>query len=76
MTWKDMIPGILGSILPLAAGIIALILKYDFIVLAAMLALILLTTVGNGFIRGSLTCKYCMQQELGCPADRLFNKQK
>jgi len=26
--------------------------------------------------RGSLTCKYCQQRELGCPADLLFTKKK
>ena len=36
--------------------------------------IVILTTIGNGFIRGTLTCKYCKQGELGCPADRLFNK--
>ena len=76
MTWKDMIPDIMVSLIPLAAGIIILILKFDFILLAALLLLLLLTTVGNGYIRGTLTCRYCKQRELGCPADLLFNKGK
>lgn len=76
MTWRDMIPDILVSLIPLVVGIILLILKFDFILLIAMLLLLFLTTMGNGFIRGTLTCKYCKQKELGCPADTLFNKEK
>jgi hypothetical protein len=76
MTWKDMIPDILLSLIPLVIGIILLILKFDFILLSAMLLLVIFTTMGNGYIRGTLTCKYCKQKELGCPADMLFNKEK
>jgi len=76
MTWKNMIPDILISLIPLIIGIILLILKFNFILLFALLLLILLTTIGNGFIRGTLTCKYCKQRELGCPAEMLFNKGK
>jgi hypothetical protein len=76
MTWKDMIPDILVSLIPLIIGIILLIIKFDIILLAELLFLILLTTTGNGFIRGRLTCKYCKQKELACPADLLFNKEK
>ncbi len=76
MTFKDMIPDILISLIPLVVGITLLVIKFDFILLFTLLLLIILTTIGNGFIRGTLTCKYCKQRELGCPADRLFNKEK
>jgi len=75
MTWKDMIPDILVSLIPFVIGIILMILKFDFILLTALLLLIILTTIGNGFIRGTLTCRYCKQKELGCPAYALFNKK-
>jgi hypothetical protein len=76
MTWKDMVPDILVSLIPLVIGLVLLIIKFEIILLAELLVLILLTTTGNGFIRGTLTCKYCKQKELGCPADLLFNKEK
>ena len=76
MTFKDMIPDILISLIPLVIGITLLVVKFDFILLFILLILLILTTIGNGFIRGTLTCKYCKQKELGCPADRLFNKNK
>jgi hypothetical protein len=76
LTWKDMIPDILLSLIPLVIGIILLILKFDLVLLSALLLLVLFTTMGNGYVRGALTCKYCKQKELGCPADMLFNKKK
>lgn len=74
MTWKDMIPDLLVSLVPIIVGIVYLIINFDLILLAGVLLLIFLTSIGNGFIRGSLTCKYCKQRELGCPAEKLFNK--
>ena len=76
MTWKDMIPDVLITLIPLVAGIVLLIIRFDFILLSALLLLILLTTTGNGYVRGKLTCRHCKQQEAGCPADLLFNKNK
>jgi len=76
MTWKDLIPDILVSVIPIVIGIIFLILKFDLILLSALLLVLFLTTIGNGFIRSILTCRYCKQKELGCPADMLFNKEK
>lgn len=74
--WKDMIPDLLITMIPLTIGIILLIIKFNLLLLFALLLLILLTTVGNGYVRGSLTCKFCKQKELGCPADVLFTKKK
>jgi hypothetical protein len=75
-TWKDMIPDLLVSLIPLVTGIILLIHDFNFLLLFAILLLIFFTTIGNSFIRGKLTCKYCKQSELGCPAQLLFNKEK
>jgi hypothetical protein len=73
MTWKDMIPDILLSLIPIVIGIILLITGFDIILLSALMILVLLTTMGNGYVRGTLTCKHCKQKDLGCPADKLFN---
>jgi len=75
MTWKDMIPDLLISLIPILAGIVLLIVQFDIYLLATIVLLAFLTTSGNGFIRGKLTCKYCKQRELGCPAEKLFNKK-
>lgn len=73
--WKDMIPDLLVTLIPIVTGIVLLILDFSWIILLSVLALLILTTAGNSFIRGSLTCKYCKQKDMGCPADQLFNKQ-
>ncbi|MEA2076471.1 MAG: hypothetical protein U9O95_00445 [Candidatus Marinimicrobia bacterium] len=76
MTWKDMIPDLMVSLVPLITGIVLMIIKFDYVILIAVILLIFLSTLGNGAIRGNLICKYCKQKELGCPADKLFNKDK
>lgn len=76
MTWTDMIPDLLISFIPLVAGIILLIIDFRILILAALAILIFLTTFGNGYVRGTLTCNYCKQRELGCPASNLFNNDK
>jgi hypothetical protein len=73
-TWKDLLPDMLVSLMPLLAGVVLLILHFDVLLLSAMVVLVLLTTSGNGFVRGKLTCNHCIQRELGCPAQELFNK--
>ena len=72
VSWKDMIPDLLISLIPLIIGIVFLILRFNFLFLGAEVILIATTTIGNGFIRVTLTCKFCKQRELGCPAERLF----
>lgn len=74
MSWKDMIPDLLVTLIPLVIGMVFLIIKFNFLLLTAAVLLIALTTIGNGFIRGTLACKFCKQRELGCPAEKLFSK--
>ncbi len=74
--WKDMIPDMLVTIIPLILGIVLLIRNFDWLILIGIIVIILLTTAGNSYIRGSLTCKYCQQRKLGCPAEELFEKKK
>lgn len=74
--WKSMIPEALVSLIPLVVGVVLLIKNFSWFILILMVLLAALTTAGNGFIRGSLACKFCKQRELGCPAEQLFNKKK
>lgn len=76
LTWKDMIPDMMVSFIPLVTGIVLLILHFNLVLLSALLLLTILTTAGNAYTHGSLTCKYCKQRDLGCPAEALFNKTK
>ena len=40
------------------------------------IALLLLGFLGNALVRGHLACRYCRQREIGCPAERLFDKRQ
>jgi hypothetical protein len=72
ITWRDIMPDMMASIFPIAGGIILLATSFSWPILISIIVLVLLTTVGNGFVRGSLACRYCRQRELGCPAQKLF----
>ncbi|MDP4226169.1 MAG: hypothetical protein Q8907_10740 [Bacteroidota bacterium] len=74
LTWLDLVPDMLVSLIPIVVGVVLMILRFDFLLLFSVLLILFLTTSGNGFIRGKLTCRYCKQKELGCPAYSLFNK--
>jgi hypothetical protein len=76
ITWKNILPDFLVSIIPFTIGIILLILNFNWLNLGLIILLVLLSSFGNGFIRSSLACKYCKQKELGCPAEKLFQKKQ
>ncbi|MFC1951998.1 hypothetical protein ACFLYI_03020 [Chloroflexota bacterium] len=76
ITWKDMIPDIMVSLIPIVAGVILLVIDFNWLILSIVLLLLLLSSLGNGLIRGSLACKYCKQREIGCPAEQLFSRDK
>lgn len=76
ITWKSLIPDFLVSVIPLIAGIVMLVVRFNWIILFLLILLFLLTSIGNGFVRSSLACKFCKQRKLGCPAEKLFSKKK
>ncbi len=71
-----MVPDLMVSLIPIVAGVILLVIDFNWLILAMVLLLLLLSSLGNGLIRGSLACKYCRQREIGCPAEQLFNRDK
>ena len=74
IAWKDLIWDFMVLIFPLIGGIILLIRDFTWLTLILMVILVMLSMAGNAILRGSLACKYCKQKELGCPAEKLFNK--
>ena len=76
ISWTDILPGFLIALVPIAVGIILLVFRFSLLLLAAVAALALLAFPGTGFIRGRWACRYCRQRVAGCPAERLFNRQK
>ncbi|MBM3233879.1 hypothetical protein FJZ19_02170 [Candidatus Pacearchaeota archaeon] len=75
ITWKDLIPDFLVSLIPVIIGIVLLIINFSFLVLLWVVLLIILTSAGNAFVRGKIACKYCKQRKIGCPAEKLFKKK-
>lgn len=75
LAWKDLAPDLMVGLIPLVIGIIFLVYDFSWIMLILVIALFLLISFGNAFVRGSLACKYCRQRELGCPAEKLFAKK-
>lgn len=76
ITWKDILPDFLVFIVPVLAGIWLLMREFSGTVLMLIVALLLLGFAGNALVRGGLACRYCMQREIGCPAERLFSKSE
>jgi hypothetical protein len=75
ITWKDIVPDFLVFTPPVLAGILLLLREFTWIILGLIIALFLLGFLGNALVRGQLACRYCKQREIGCPAERLFNKK-
>jgi len=76
ITWKNIVPDLMVSLIPIVAGVVLLVIDFNWVLLSMVLVLLLLTSMGNGLIRGSLACNYCRQREIGCPAEQLFKRNK
>ena len=72
----DIIPDFMVPLIPLIIGIALIIINFRWGLIILVFLLLLLAFPVNGFLRGSIACKYCKQKELGCPAEKLFNKKK
>ena len=75
ITLKDMLPDFLVFILPMIAGAALLVSSFSWTILIMMVLLLVMSTGGNAFIRGSYACKYCKQGKIGCPALKVFSKR-
>ena len=76
ISWKDIVPDFLVSVIPLAVGIFLLVRDFSWMKLSLVLVLLVLSFPGTAFVRGEISCKFCKQREIGCPAEHLFDKKK
>ncbi len=76
ITWKDIIPDFMVSVVPLILGVSLLITDFEMFLLLQVVLLVLFAFVGSAFVRSSLACKHCRQREIGCPAEQLFKAKK
>ena len=75
MSWKELAPDMLVPLFPLIGGIALLIISFSWSIIAMLAALATLSFYGNYIVRSKIACKYCKQREIGCPAERFFNKK-
>jgi hypothetical protein len=76
VSWSKILPDFMVFIFPLVGGIILLVIDFTLLLVAMLAILVILSFVGNAVIRGSFACKYCKQREIGCPAEKMFIKEK
>ena len=75
ITWLNIVPDFLVSLIPLAVGIFHLVISFTWPRLVFVLVLVIMAFPVTGFVRGSISCKYCKQKEIGCPASQLFARK-
>lgn len=75
ITWLDLIPDFLVSLIPLIIGGYSLFQNFSWVRLSGIIVLVIIAFPVTGFIRGSIACKFCRQKEMGCPALQLFAKK-
>jgi len=73
-SWTTLLPDFMVFIFPIVGGIILLVTDFSWLIVAMMAILVILSSVGNAVIRGSLACKYCKQRKIGCPAEKMFGQ--
>lgn len=76
VSWSKILPDFMVFIFPLVGGIILLLRDFTLLLVVLIAIIVILSFGGNAVIRGSFACKYCKQREIGCPAERLFRKEK
>ncbi|MFC1656455.1 hypothetical protein ACFL14_00600 [Patescibacteria group bacterium] len=79
ITWIDLLPQILVSLIPIGVGVYLLIQEFSLLILILILIPILIWLFGNPIIYGKLACPHCKQGQICCPASKFFkpnNKEK
>jgi hypothetical protein len=74
VSWINLLPDFLVSLIPLATGVFYLVQSFSWLRLSFILVLVIIAFPVTGFVRSSISCKFCKQKEIGCPAIQLFAK--
>ena len=75
ITFINLVPDFLVSIIPLGIGGFYLVQSFTWLRLSFIVVLVIMAFPVTGFVRGSISCKFCRQREMGCPAVQLFAKK-
>jgi hypothetical protein len=76
LKFKDFVPQLLSSLIPLVTGAYLLFVAFSWAILAAMLVPILVWFIGNPVVYGKLSCPHCRQGAKCCPALKFFSRKK
>ena len=76
VTWSNLLPIVLGSLIPVVAGVILLIRDFSWPILILTLIPVINWFFLNPLIYGKLICLHCQQGRLCCPANDFFGKKK
>lgn len=76
VTWKNLSPVILGSLIPVLAGIILLIKDFNWLILVLTIIPIANWFFINRLVYSKLVCLHCKQGRLCCPANDFFSKKQ
>ncbi len=74
ISWINLVPDLLVSLIPLAIGGFYLVQSFSWLRLSFILVLVIIAFPVTGFMRSSISCKSCKQKDIGCPATQLFAK--
>ena len=74
ITWINLMPDLFVSLIPLIIGGFYLVQSFSWLRLSFILIFVIISFPITGFIRGSISCKFCRQKGMGCPAVQLFAK--
>ena len=76
ITWINLVPDFLVSVIPLAVGGFYLVQSFNWLRLSLIVVLVIMAFPVTGFVRRSISCKFCRQKEMGCPAVQFFSKER
>ena len=76
VSFKDFIPHLLVSIIPIVAGIYLLIMDFRWFILVLTVWPVIVWFAGNPIIYGELACPNCKQCQICCPVAQYFIKKE
>jgi hypothetical protein len=71
-SWREVLPDFLVFLIPVGGGIVLLIQDFKWPLVIALAVLVALSFGGTAIVRGTFSCQYCKQKDIGCPAEQLF----
>lgn len=72
----SLIPDFLVPLIPLAVGGFFLVQNFSWPRLIFIIVLAILAFPVTGYLRVSISCKYCKQKETGCPSVQFFAENR